>query len=260
MSLEGARVVVTRAEHQAGALERALRARGAEVARMPVIAIEEPSSWEGLDLGLRALGTGRYAWVLFGSVNAVKAVLRRSEGTAEALRRVEVAAVGPSTAAELRRAGIEPTLVPVEHTVQALAGAIGRGPGMVLFPRVENGPALPATFAAKGWRVDEVAAYRNVPAPRGPAHDAVEAGAFDLVTFLSPSAVEGFIRSIRWEGLGLGADEHPERLVACIGPTTARRARDRALRVDVVPPARTVRALTEALASAWANRASSPRR
>ena len=102
-----------------------------------------------------------------------------------------------------------------------------------------------------------VAVYRNVPADRGPVHDAVERGAFDGVTFLSPSAVGGFTGSVRWHGLGLGATERPERIVACIGPTTSARARDRGLRVDVMPNAHTVSDLVEALAAAWRSRVSS---
>ena len=255
MSLAGARVVVTRAERKAGDLERVLVERGADVVRMPVIVIKEPSSSEHLDRGLGRLREHEYDWVVFGSVNAVKAVFRRSQLAAEALRGVKVAAVGPATAAELGRAGVEPSLVPAEHTVEAVAEGLGRGPGKVLFPRVEDGPGLPEAFAANGWRIEQVAAYRNVPAPRGPAHEIVEDGAFDAITFLSPSAIDAFTGSVRWHGLGLARREERSRIVACIGPTTAARAREHGLRVDAMPAEHTVSALVEALDVAWRSHA-----
>jgi uroporphyrinogen-III synthase len=102
-------------------------------------------------------------------------------------------------------------------------------------------------FASAGWEVDEVAAYRNVPAPRGPQHDTVERGAFDVIVFMSPSAIDAFTSSVAWRALSLAADDPPERTVACIGPTTAVRARDRGLRVDVVPEKHSITGLLEAL-------------
>jgi len=247
VSLEGLRVVVTRAEHQAGDVVRALERRGARVLSLPAIVIADPTSWEGLDRALQRLQAGRYQWVAFTSANAVDRLFARLGEAPDLLGRARVAAVGAATARALRRNGVEPAVVARPHTAEALARALGRGAGRVLLPRVEQGPPLPDAFAENGWTIDEVAAYRNEPAPRTPAHALVEAGAFDAVAFMSPSAIDGFLHSLRWRGLGLGRGETPRRTVACVGPSTAAAARRRGLRVDVLPAEHTLEGLLDAL-------------
>jgi len=247
LNLDGARVVITRPERGAEALATSLERCGARILRMPVIAIADPSSWEGLDRALERLGAGAYEWVVFASVNGVERVLRRRSDAAEVLRRTRVAAVGPATAAELRREGVDPDLVPSRHAIASLVEALGDGPGRILFPRVERGPALPPAFRTRGWSVDEVPAYRNAPAPRGAMHALVERGEFDVIVFASPSAIEAFVSTVAWEPLGLRPGEGAHRTVACIGPTTAARATARGLRVDVVPAEHTARGLVRAL-------------
>src|SRR5574341_2159306 len=100
LSLEGRRIVVTRARDQAGELIRALEDRGAAVVVAPVIRIE-PLSTEELG-GLRAALTdpSRYRWIVFTSQNAVQIVCDRLAewGIAPAaFERCLIAAVGPAT-------------------------------------------------------------------------------------------------------------------------------------------------------------------
>jgi uroporphyrinogen III methyltransferase/synthase len=247
LNLDGARVVITRPERGAEALATSLERCGARIVRMPVIVISDPSSWDALDRALERLEAGFYEWVLFASVNGVERVLQRRPDAPEVVRRARVAAVGPATAAELRRQGVHPDLVPSRHAVTSLAEALGDGPGRILFPRVEHGPALPPTFDERGWSADEVPAYRNSPAPRSPMHAVVERGEFDVVVFASPSAIDAFVATVAWEPLGLRPRSRARRTVACIGPTTAARATSRGMRVDVVPAEHTAQGLVRAL-------------
>jgi hydroxymethylbilane synthase len=95
--LRGRRIAVTRPREQAVPLADALERLGATVAVVPLVAIEPLENAAELDAALRELDD--YDWVVFTSANGVAAVrerLARSEGS---LAGVQVAAVGPSTAA-----------------------------------------------------------------------------------------------------------------------------------------------------------------
>src|ERR1700687_260918 len=76
-SLKGIRVLVGRARHQAGALSRELRKRGAEVIEIPFIEIRKPRSFQPLDTALKNLGS--YDWLILTSVNGVEAMWERFE-------------------------------------------------------------------------------------------------------------------------------------------------------------------------------------
>lgn len=253
-ALAGVRVVVTRAAHQATALGALLEDAGARVIYMPAIAIADPESFDELDAALGKLVRGGYSWVVFTSVNAVtKLVVRlKAQGMdVHALRKSKVAAVGSSTAAMLERLAIAVDLVPETFTSEALAAAMGRGPGCVLLPRAAGAPHdVVDILRSLGWEVIECVAYRNVSGPRDtPGVRSVQAGDFDVVTFASPSAVKGFVAIAGTAQELRLTPRHPGGpVVACIGPATALAARDLGFRVDVVPDLHTAEDLVAALA------------
>src|SRR5574340_802610 len=99
-ALAGSVVIVTRAEHQAAALEALLQAEGATVYRYPCLAIAPPDNTAPLDDALHAAASGQFDWLAFTSANAVDAVAQRLAAIGmnpSALAAVRVAAVGPST-------------------------------------------------------------------------------------------------------------------------------------------------------------------
>src|SRR5882672_9374966 len=84
--LQGIRVLVGRARHQAGALSAELRKHGARVLEIPFIEIRKPKSFRPLDTALKNLNT--YDWLILTSVNGVESMwariekaMRRSKGT-----------------------------------------------------------------------------------------------------------------------------------------------------------------------------------
>ena len=255
---EDLRVVVTRPRHQADALGRAFDDRGAKVVYFPTIAIEDPSSWEGLDLSITKLANGLYGWVIFTSSNGVEKFFQRlgvAKLDARAFGRAKVAAVGSSTAKVLHEHGILADFVPDSFTGEALAETMGRGLGRVLIPRAELAPReMLQILESAGFIPEEVVAYRTVVASgRTPEAKDIAAGAFDVVTFLSGSAAAGFVGVFGSpDVLGLGPGDGssgPERVVAAIGPKTAEVAADLGFRVDVVAPDHTAEGLIEALAA-----------
>jgi uroporphyrinogen-III synthase len=75
--LQGVRVLVGRARHQAGALSAELRKLGAQVLEIPFIEIRKPRSFQPLDSALKNINT--YDWLILTSVNGVEAMVARLE-------------------------------------------------------------------------------------------------------------------------------------------------------------------------------------
>jgi len=261
---EDLRIVVTRPQHQADVLGRAFEDRGAKVVYFPTIEIQDPPSWEGLDLAIRKLAGDLYSWVVFTSSNGVERFFQRldhAELDARALGRTRVAAVGSLTARVLRGHGIRADFVPRSFTGEALAETMGRGLGRVLIPRAEVAPHdMVDILESAGFIPEEVVAYRTVVASRRtPEAKDIAAGGFDVVTFLSGSAATGFVGvfgppAVLDLGPSDGSDDPddpdgPGRTVAVIGPKTAEVAADLGFRVDVVAPDHTAEGLIEAVAA-----------
>lgn len=194
--LAGKRIVVTRAEEQAGELHALLEERGAEVLELPVLAIvpEEDAPAPG--------PAGDYDWVLFTSVNAVRMFARLLErhgrGMAE-FAACRIATVGPATADALREYGLSPALTPPEAVAESLLAALQECMGgmaglSLLLPQGNLArPIIRDTLVAQGAKVHALVTYRTEAVPATKEQLQV-LGDFrpDAVTFASPSAVRNF--------------------------------------------------------------------
>jgi uroporphyrinogen-III synthase len=257
LPLAGLRVVVTKARGSSAKLTEALESVGATVIEFPTIEIADPESWEPLDNALRECATGAYEWVVFASVNAVHKVMERLRASPESVfASVNVAAVGPVTAQALTDIGVKPALVPEKFTSEALSNEIGPGFGRMLFPRVADGPrTVVEAMMRLGWAVDEVPAYRNVVArPDSPEAVTIASAEFDVVTFTSGSTARNFAALISPRDVGLALQDPPTKKVVCIGPSTARVAREAGLRVDAVAGEYTVEGLVDAIIALQSDR------
>jgi uroporphyrinogen III methyltransferase/synthase len=251
--LFGWRVLVPRTKEQAEEVSDLLRARGAVPEQVPTIAVEPPRTPQQMERAVKGLVTGRFQWIAFTSVNAVRAVREKFEEyglDARAFAGVKVAAVGEQTSAALRDFGIMPDLVPEgEQSAEGLAASwpvyddvldpINR----VLLPRADIATeTLVARLTDLGWEAEDVTAYRTVRAapPPAPIREAIKGGGFDAVLFTSSSTVRNLI--------GIAGKPHAVTTIAAIGPQTAKTAAEFGLRVDVVSPTPSVSALVEALA------------
>ena len=251
--LAGYRVVITRPRAQAQLLEAQLCDLGAQVILLPAVTIENPPSWQPLDLAIRKLAEGLYSWVIFTSANAVAKSFERLDAAkldARAFGRVKVAAVGSVTSEVLAARGIRADVVPEAFTGEDMAAELGRGPGRVLIPRASGAPrGLLDVLETMGWIPEEVAAYVTTPAsPDSDTARAVKAGRFDVLTFTSGSTARSFAEAVASPGeLGLSATGASTRAVACIGPRTAEAARAAGFRVDIVAAEHTSQGLAAAL-------------
>jgi uroporphyrinogen III methyltransferase/synthase len=221
--LAGRTVVVTRAEPQARGLVGALEEAGAVVVELPLTHTVDPADG-GAALRAAAATVQEHQWVVLTSVNAVHRLMAELRD-ARALGAVLVAAVGPATADALRVAGVEPDLVPLEHSARGLVEAFlpPAGPGRrVLFPSAAGAADTVADGLGRaGWDVRRVEAYRTVPLPAPPPILLARVAAADALSLTATSAVEAFL-ALRTPD---GAPVSPPPCVVCIGPTTAEAAR-----------------------------------
>ncbi len=249
--LAGLTVLVPRAREQAGAFSRLLRQRGAEPLEVPTIAIRPLGSTRELDLAVGRLVGGGCDWVVLTSVNGVAALRSRVEALghgAGALSGTRVAAIGPATEAALRDWGIVPDLLPRSATTAALGEAFPPGPGEVLLARADiASPELSRDLRAKGYRTQDVAAYRTVPLDHldQAARRRLDGGEVDWLAFTASSTVHGFARAY-------GAAPPAGVRVAAIGPVTGAAARAAGMRVDATASEHTIPGLVAAMERATA--------
>ncbi|WP_460523704.1 bifunctional uroporphyrinogen-III C-methyltransferase/uroporphyrinogen-III synthase [Flindersiella endophytica] len=251
--LFGWRVLVPRTKEQAGVLSKLLRQYGGVPEEVPTISVEPPRNPQQLDRAITGLVTGRYQWVGFTSVNAVRAVREKFEDyglDARAFAGLKIAAVGEKTAEAIRAWGIKPDLVPAND--QSVVGLLDDWPpydrvldpiNRVFLPRADIATeTLVAGLVELGWEVDDVTAYRTVRAapPPAPTREAIKTGKFDAVAFTSSSTVRNLV--------GIAGKPHATTIIAVIGEQTAKTAEEHGLRVDVRAESPSVEALAEALA------------
>jgi uroporphyrinogen-III synthase len=248
--LAGRKILVTRPIDRSERLVNLLDQRGATVIAAPSIELRPVRSAD-LTRALRDLADGGFAWVVLTSPATVRMLDERLGGPDDV--RADVAAIGEGTAAAYARwTHRQPALLPRTFTVDGLARAFPRGAGRVLCARADIAPeGLEDALAAKGWSPTRVDAYRTVfpkTLPRR-ATAALAAGEVDAMTFTSASTVLGFQQA-------LGGTEIAGRpKVVCIGPVTAKQAREAGMTVRAVADPHTTDGLVDAL-----ERALTPRR
>jgi uroporphyrinogen III methyltransferase/synthase len=259
--LFGWRVLVPRTKEQAGALSSRLRGFGAVPEEVPTISVEPPRNPQQMDKAIRGLVEGRYEWIAFTSVNAVRAVREKFEEyglDARAFSGLKIAAVGEKTAQAIAAWGLRADLMPSGE--QSARGLLEDWPpyddvldpiNRVFLPRADIATeTLVAGLLDLGWEVDDVTAYRTVRAtpPPAPTREAIKTGKFDAVVFTSSSTVRNLV--------GIAGKPHPSTIIAVIGPATAKTAEEHGLRVDVLAPSPSVEVLADALADFGAARRS----
>ena len=246
--LSGRRILLTRAK-QEDAIARALQAAGAHVDAL-ALTVSTPLESEQLDAARDRLADGGYAWVVFSSWRAARAVVSglpraRSLGT-------RIAAVGEATARWISdHAGVSADMTGAGSAVALLEcfPAPASGARSVLIPRSALAPdTLPGGLRALGWSVEAVDAYTTAPA----AADDIDAD------------IAGNFRAGRYDGAVLTASSQaralspllglppPSTRVVTIGAPTAATARRQGIAVAAQASSPTpdaiVRALTDALA------------
>jgi uroporphyrinogen III methyltransferase/synthase len=247
-------VLIPRTQDHAGSIVGLLRSHGAVPIEVPTISVEPPRTPQQIDRAVHGLVSGRYEWIGFTSVNAVKAIREKLQEyglDARSFAGLKVAAVGEPTAAALIEFGVRPDIMPTgEQTTSALLDewpaydSLTDPINRVFLPRADIATdTLVAGLGELGWEVEDVTAYRTVRAAPPPAEtrEAIKTGGFDAVLFTSSSTVRNLV--------GIAGKPHHTTVVACIGPQTAKAAEEHGLRVDVLADTSTAIGLVEALSA-----------
>jgi len=250
--LVGWRVLIPRTQDNTAEMIQVLKAHGAVPSEVATISVEPPRTPQQMDRAVNGLVSGRYAWVGFTSLNAVRAIREKLEEyglDARSFSGLKVAAVGASTIAALIEFGVKPDLVPPgEQNTTALMeewppfDSLTDPINRIFLPRADiSTDTLVAGLTELGWEVEDITAFRTVRAAPPPAHtrEAIKTGGFDAVLFTSSSTVRNLV--------GIAGKPHATTVVACIGPQTAKTAAEHGLRVDVLAEVNTPLALVDAL-------------
>ncbi len=234
--LAGTTVAVTRARAQASGLASRLRELGADVVEAPAIRIEPIAG--------AAPALGRYDLVCVTSPNGVGLLFERlaAEGLdARAFADARVAAIGPGTAAALRRHGLIADIVPERFVAEGLIEALAGVPvTRALIARAAQArDVLPDALRERGAEVDVMALYQTVAEPLR-AEQLDQLASADYVTFTSSSTVRFLLQSAG------GRLDGAARVVS-IGPVTSETLREHGLTVDVEASRHDIDGLLEAL-------------
>lgn len=253
--LFGKRVLVTRSREQASVLSEKLENLGAEAWEYPTIKIKAPDDLTALDKAVA--NAGMYNWIIFTSVNGVKAFfqrLRAQKLDIRSLKEAKICAIGPKTAEALEEHGLLVDVMPevfrAEAVLEALQGRIQSG-DKILLPRADLArQVLVDSLKKLGAQVDEVVAYQTVLADATDTQlllEKLRAGEIHVLTFTSSSTVTNFLQLL---------GEHRQLLqgitVACIGPITAETAKKNGLSVDICAEQYTIDGLVEAIRTYFA--------
>ena len=244
--------LITRTREQSGDFVAQLKKLGAEVIEFPTIEIAPPTHWKGVDQAVDQLKS--YDWIIFTSANGVIFFWQRLKERGKSLRlplSLKVCAIGPATASQLRKKGVSVSYIPKEFIAESILDGFKRqrmeGKRILLARAKKARDVLPKGLKKMGADVDVVEVYRTVR-PKGGSkrmNKLLTEGKIDVITFTSSSAVGHFADLLKKEDLknlvkGIA--------IACIGPVTARTAKERGLKVRIQPKQYTIPALTRAIA------------
>jgi uroporphyrinogen-III synthase len=252
--LIGLRILVGRAQHQAGALSSSLRKLGAEVVEIPFIEIRPPRSFTRLDSALQNLI--EYDWLILTSVNGVEAVwdrLRKLRVGKKSLQRLKIAAIGPATKDAIEKRGLRVHIVPTKYVAESVVASLRnriKGKRVLLARAKVARDVIPRELRRLGAKVDVIVAYETVI----PQKSRVRLRAVlkrpkkrpDIITFTSSSTVRNFVALLETHGRKARAQIEQVKL-ASIGPVTSSTLRELGLPVDVEAKEYTIPGLIEAI-------------
>ncbi len=251
LPLFGKRVGVTRTRAQASSLSAGLRELGADVLEMPTIRITDPTDRHGFAEAV--VDCPQYDWLVFSSPNGVKRFMRAFFAVYEDIREIggaRIAAVGPATAAELKKHGLMVDVVPQKAVAEELIAEFDRKASefggvehcSMLWVHSEKGrDVIYKELMKRKAIVDECVAYNTVietEDPTGARKRLLEEGA-QLITFTSSSTVENF--------LAMGLQIPPNCLIASIGPVTTATLKQHGLRPHIESSKHTVPSLLKSI-------------
>ena len=247
-------ILVTRAADQSSQFTDLLQERGATVLEMPALVIQEPSSWQPLDVAIAQIET--FDWLVLTSSNGVDYFCRRLmelQKDSRHLGNLKIAVVGKKTATSLASKCLQPDFIPPDFIADSLVANFPESLAgkKILFPRVESGgrEVLVQEMTAQGAIVVEVPAYQSgCPQSINPeVLEALKNYQVNILTFASSKTVKNFWRLIE-ENISVLPDDWLDSIaIASIGPQTSESCQTFFGKVDIEAKEYTLDGLTQAI-------------
>ncbi|SER91759.1 uroporphyrinogen-III synthase [Salipaludibacillus aurantiacus] len=203
-TLQGLRIINTRAEHQAASLTEAIRQRGGISIEIPLIAIRPPNDRSQIKKEIASIH--KSDWVIFTSVNSYRFTCEFLEeagyNPGELLSTKKIAAVGRKTKDVLQIEGVKvdvcPEVFDADHLAEALINRAS--PEEIFFyPRSSlSRAALMDKIKAANRSIFDITVYETVTdrKNRKKLNSLIKNGEVDVVILTSPSAVESFFGQV----------------------------------------------------------------
>jgi len=234
-------------------LAAGLETMGGNVLPFPVIEAQDIEDKHLMDKAISSLR--KFDWIIFTSAHGVEFFMQRlNECGYENQSIPRICAIGPATAASVKKFGHEAALIPKQYVAEGVLltladyhGGIQHLTGLhILLPRAKEAREfLPKALAEAGANVDVVPCYRTVQAKIDP--DTIKKLSEkrpDLLVFTSSSTINNLMVIL---GTDVGRRMLMESTVAVIGPITASTAAAFGRYPDIIPRENTIPSLLEAI-------------
>jgi uroporphyrinogen III methyltransferase/synthase len=248
--LFGKKILITRAEEQAGSFISLIEKSGGIPIITPAIETVPPESWDSLDRGIDIIDS--YHWIIFTSVNAVKYFferLRSKEKDIRELKGVKICSIGVKTADAVKSYGLTIDLVPEKSVAESVVDSFSKFSieGMRFFmPRAKEArDVIPEALRKNNAVIDIGIAYQTVSAAGKSDYinGLLERDEIDVLTFTSSSTVTNFMKMADINLIKKSA----KIVIASIGPITAESVVKLGLKNDIIAPLSTIESLTDSI-------------
>lgn len=248
--LAGKTIVITRAIKQSSELADMLSKYGANIIKIPTIETIPPTSWKRMDSAIQNLK--KYDWIIFTSENGVRYFFNRLfqyGKDKKELNKIKICAIGPKTAREIERLGLNVDIIPDNYQAEAVVSLLIRRKikgKKILLPRAKVArDVIPKELTKMGAKIDVVEAYRTIkPKKLDKLNEIYGLKNIDVITFTSSSTAKNFVEIV---GKRRSQKLLKDVSIAAIGPITKKTVEDFGLNVDIVPRSYTMRGLTNAI-------------
>lgn len=227
-SLQGVRLLVTRAEHQARQLAGRIEELGGIPVNIPLLAINPPKEMEDIRRVMSSLSM--YDWIVLTSVNGVEMFVEYAHefaGSDWKQQLKKIAAVGRKTSCALEEHGLSVSFIPTRYTADVLfdelSAQLESGTKILLARGNLARLDLPRQLTEIGCGVEDLIVYltvRNDEVKRELVNTILNEQV-DVLTFTSPSTVRYFVQLLEGEDWRKAI---ANLTTACIGPITAKEA------------------------------------
>jgi uroporphyrinogen III methyltransferase/synthase len=246
-TLNGKKVLVTRAKAQSKSLIESIEKAGGEAIVLPLIELVPLEDQTEIEKAFKNLE--EYNWLVFTSANAVEFFFEVAEKYGVKFYfypELKIATVGEKTKLKLEQLGYRTNFVPIQYTAEVLAENMDQDikGKKILIPRSQKASdEYLEVFRKRGAIPHPLTIYKNQFVKYEESEvQTVFQETIDYITFTSGSTVEALDLLKQKHQFQLSKEQY-----VCIGPSTAKKAETLGYRVSAIAEPFTVEGIVEAI-------------